>query len=178
MQPIPPRATWGTPHMLLKRSGNVFGAHKIGPFLFLFLFCHTHGMQKFPNQGSNLRHRSDNAVSLTTRPPRDAKRWPILWNTFCSSHFNRTAPLNSKNLPSPLCSNKRRLFGSPKQEPWLHLCSPRWGSTSVRILSCRGEHTRWGPGKISLWLACSCAASLVFLEETREVRSRGTEHGA
>ena len=32
-------------------------------------FGHAHGLQKFPGQGSNPHHSSDNARSLTTRPP-------------------------------------------------------------------------------------------------------------
>ena len=36
---------------------------------FFFFFDHTYGMQNFPGQVSNLCHNSDNAGSLTTRPP-------------------------------------------------------------------------------------------------------------
>jgi len=38
-------------------------------FLFLFVFGHTCGTQNFPGQGLNLHHSSDNARSLTARPP-------------------------------------------------------------------------------------------------------------
>ena len=34
-------------------------------FVFFFFFSCTHGMQKFPGQGSDLYHSSDNARSLT-----------------------------------------------------------------------------------------------------------------
>ena len=37
--------------------------------LFIYLFGYTHSMQKFPSQGLNLSHSSDNAESLTTGPP-------------------------------------------------------------------------------------------------------------
>ena len=37
-------------------------------FLFLFFGC-THNVQKFPGQGSNLSHSSDNSGPLTARPP-------------------------------------------------------------------------------------------------------------
>ena len=33
-----------------------------------FFWAPVHGMQKFPDQGSNLRHSSDNTGSLTARP--------------------------------------------------------------------------------------------------------------
>ena len=36
---------------------------------FLSFFRFTHGLQKFPRQGSNLSHSNDNAESLTTKPP-------------------------------------------------------------------------------------------------------------
>ena len=36
---------------------------------FFFGGGHTHDMQKFPGQGSNPSHSSDNTESLTTRPP-------------------------------------------------------------------------------------------------------------
>ena len=36
--------------------------------LLLLLFCHAHGRQGFLGQGWNLRHSSDKARSLTTRP--------------------------------------------------------------------------------------------------------------
>ena len=40
---------------------------------FLFVcYVHTHGMQVFPGQELNLCHSSDNAGSLTTRPPGNA----------------------------------------------------------------------------------------------------------
>ena len=35
----------------------------------LFFFLPVYSMQKFPGQGLNLSHSSDNAESLTTRPP-------------------------------------------------------------------------------------------------------------
>ena len=36
---------------------------------FFFFFDHTHKMWKFPGQGLNPCHSSDNARSLTNRPP-------------------------------------------------------------------------------------------------------------
>ena len=57
---------------MLRHNGNYFFSF----FLFFFFFCGcTHGMQKFPGQGLNPIHSSDfsccsdNARSLTTRPP-------------------------------------------------------------------------------------------------------------
>ena len=50
-------------------------SHAFSFFSFLFFFCHTHSMQKFPIQGWNLSHTSDlshsndNAKSLTAKPP-------------------------------------------------------------------------------------------------------------
>ena len=41
-------------------------------FLFCFVLGHTCGMRKFPVQGSNLSHSSDNAEPLTARPPGNA----------------------------------------------------------------------------------------------------------
>ena len=41
----------------------------LGVFWFCFVFCCTHGMmQKFPGQGSNPHHSSDNNGTLTIRP--------------------------------------------------------------------------------------------------------------
>ena len=37
-----------------------------------FCFGHTHGMHKFLSQGSNQSHSSDNAESLTARPPENS----------------------------------------------------------------------------------------------------------
>ena len=37
--------------------------------LFFFFYGHTFSMWKFPGQGSNLSHSSDNTESLTTTPP-------------------------------------------------------------------------------------------------------------
>ena len=39
---------------------------------FGFVFGHTCVIYKFPGQGSNLRHNSDNIRSLTTRPPENS----------------------------------------------------------------------------------------------------------
>ena len=40
--------------------------------IYLFIFGYTHSMQKFPGQGSNLSHSSDNTESLNTRPPENS----------------------------------------------------------------------------------------------------------
>ena len=43
---------------------------QLPPYLFFFIyFACTHSMWKFPGQGSNLCHSSDNAESLTTKSP-------------------------------------------------------------------------------------------------------------
>jgi len=44
---------------------------------FFFFFGYTCGMQKFPGQGLNLSHSSDNTESLTPRPPGNS--CPILF---------------------------------------------------------------------------------------------------
>ena len=44
-------------------------------FFFFFFFCHTQAVQKFPGQGSNPSSGSDNAESLTTRPPGNSCSW-------------------------------------------------------------------------------------------------------
>ena len=50
--------------------GNI-RLHKDVLFNFLFFAC-AHDMWKFLGQGWNLRHSSDNAESLTTRPPENS----------------------------------------------------------------------------------------------------------
>ena len=45
------------------------GATKKQIYFVIFFFSHTRSIQKFPGQESNLNHSSDNAESLTTRPP-------------------------------------------------------------------------------------------------------------
>ena len=56
-------------------AAKLFASHSLNvcPFNFLFVFSFVfgcaHGMQKFPGQGSDLHHSSDNAGSLTTKPP-------------------------------------------------------------------------------------------------------------
>ena len=54
--------------VLLLFGGPTFGFIDFSLLLFFFFGC-THSMRKFPDQGSNLCHRSDNAKSLTARPP-------------------------------------------------------------------------------------------------------------
>ena len=51
-------------------------------YLLLFIFWPCHGMQKFPGQGSNWSHSSDNAEFLTARPPGNSQ----------SSCFNFSGP--------------------------------------------------------------------------------------
>jgi len=40
--------------------------------VYVCIYCLAHSMQKFPGQGSNPYHSSDNALSLTTRPPENS----------------------------------------------------------------------------------------------------------
>ena len=55
-------------------------------------FAHTHSMWIFPGQesnpshGSNLSHSSDNAESLTTKPPGNFKR-ELVTATSCNKHY-------------------------------------------------------------------------------------------
>ena len=42
-----------------------------------FFFGHTHDMQKFPGQGSNLCHNSGNTKSFTTRPPGNSRIYSL-----------------------------------------------------------------------------------------------------
>lgn len=46
----------------------MFGAY-LSLFIFIYLLGRVHGTQKFLDQGSSLYHSSDNAGSLTARPP-------------------------------------------------------------------------------------------------------------
>ena len=48
--------------------------------MLFFFFGHTCSMQMFLGQGSNLSHSSDNAESLTARPPENSQ-FNLL--TFC-----------------------------------------------------------------------------------------------
>ena len=48
---------------------------------FFFFFGDTHDMEKFPGEKSNLCHSSDNAESLTTRPPGNS--WSVLLLNNC-----------------------------------------------------------------------------------------------
>ena len=54
------------------------------PFAYVFLAC---SIWKFPGQGSNMSHSSDNAESLTARPPRNS--------TFFSFFFWGGIPLSN-----------------------------------------------------------------------------------
>ena len=46
---------------------STYSKYFLSPFLacFFFFFGHVHSMHKFPSQGSNLHHSSDNTGSLT-----------------------------------------------------------------------------------------------------------------
>ena len=50
-------------------------------FFFFFFGCAC-TMWKFPGQGSNLRHSSDNAESLTTKPPENSQTCMTLESVF------------------------------------------------------------------------------------------------
>ena len=54
-----------------RQADRIF--HMESSFLkFIYLLIgHTHGTQNFPGRGSNPHHSSDNANTLTTRPPRE-----------------------------------------------------------------------------------------------------------
>ena len=56
--------------------------HHIVHLKHMQFFGRTHGMQKFPGQGTNPSHSSDNAKSLTTRPPGNSQTYA----TFSSSY--------------------------------------------------------------------------------------------
>ena len=51
--------------------------------IYVFSFGHAYGMQKFPGQGLNPSHRSDNAESLTTRPPGNSLS--LVFNRLCKN---------------------------------------------------------------------------------------------
>ena len=54
--------------------------------LFIYFFGHTRGMWKFPGQGLNLRHSSDNACSLTHCATRELQDFPSFKTTIFAAH--------------------------------------------------------------------------------------------
>ena len=49
-------------------------------YFFILFFGHACGMQKFPNQGLNPSHLSENTESLTPRPPGNSLQSFIFWD--------------------------------------------------------------------------------------------------
>jgi len=77
------------------------GRNDIGKAVSFFFLGNAHSMGKFPGQGSNLSHSSNNAETLTSRPPKNSKKGCYLLNTKSDfilppltwrSHVNSDAP--------------------------------------------------------------------------------------
>ena len=67
---------------LLPQNGNSF-LFSFSSFFFFFFSPHTHSMQQFPGQESNLSHSGDNAGSLTCQATRELQI-PHFLNAFSS----------------------------------------------------------------------------------------------
>ena len=65
--PVPGTPTSFNPSPLRGPVASVFVEQRITCYLFFGGGGHAYSMQKFPDQGSNLSHSSDNAGSLTAR---------------------------------------------------------------------------------------------------------------
>ena len=71
---------WGNSGSLNEIWEELYTLYKI---LHFFIFGHACGMQKFPSQGLNPSHRSDNTESLTARPPDSSKSFTLIKGGTC-----------------------------------------------------------------------------------------------
>ena len=109
----------------------------------LFVFGHTHSMQKLPGQGTNLCHSSDNAGSLTARPSGNSCYGHILARK--SSLTSERRPLDGRaRATKPMKFNPTIIYGQPSVcRKDIQLYTPVW--------PCRLR----GPGSICIgWFLC------------------------